>query len=105
PELLRIILTNNSLDEVVSNIEKNVRLSDSLTILKGRILGDSIDISDEFETQDLLQFYKLRNIIDQGESFGYELFPGIFLGPKLENAILQNDILDLLVKFYNNEVT
>ncbi|CAG8707104.1 16925_t:CDS:1, partial [Racocetra fulgida] len=105
PELLRIILTNNSLDEVVSNAEKNVRLSDSLTILKGRISGGSIDISDEFETQDLLQFYKLRNIIDQGESFGYEPFPGIFLGPKLENAILQNDILDLLVEFYNNRVT
>ncbi|CAG8716698.1 5663_t:CDS:2, partial [Ambispora leptoticha] len=105
PELLRIILTNNSLDEVVSNAEKNVRLSDSLIILKGRISGDSIDISDEFETQDLLQFYKLRNIIDQGESFSYELFHGIFLGPKSENAILQNNILDLLVEFYNNGVT
>ncbi|CAG8806400.1 18405_t:CDS:1, partial [Racocetra fulgida] len=28
----------------------------------------------------------------------------IFLDPKLKNAILQNDILDLLVKFYNNGV-
>ncbi|CAG8803137.1 4355_t:CDS:1, partial [Racocetra fulgida] len=105
PELLRIILTNNSLNEVVSNAKKNVKLTDSLTILKGRILGDSIDISAEFETQDFLQFYKLRNIIDQEEFFGYEPFPDIFLGPKSENAILQNDILDLLVEFYNNGVT
>ncbi|CAG8729407.1 5093_t:CDS:1, partial [Racocetra fulgida] len=104
-ELLRIILMNNSLDEVVSNAKKNVKLSDSLTILKGRISGDSIDISDEFEIQDLLQFYKLRTIIDQEEFFGYKPFSGIFLGPKSENAILQNDILDLLVKFYNNGVT
>ncbi|CAG8790818.1 17553_t:CDS:1, partial [Racocetra fulgida] len=80
-------------------------LSDSLTILKGRISGDSIDISNKFETQNLLQFYKLRNIIDQGESFGYKPFPSIFLGLKLENIILQNNILDLLVEFYNNEVT
>ncbi|CAG8754635.1 17486_t:CDS:1, partial [Racocetra fulgida] len=64
-----------------------------------------INISDKFETQDLLQFYKLRNIIDQEESFGYEPFPDIFLGPKSKNAILQNDILDLLVEFYNNGVT
>ncbi|CAG8757570.1 9913_t:CDS:1, partial [Racocetra fulgida] len=69
PELLRIILTNNSLDEVVSNAEKNIRLSDFLIILKGRISDSSIDILDKFETQDLFQFYKLRNIIDQGESF------------------------------------
>ncbi|CAG8583652.1 3366_t:CDS:2 [Racocetra fulgida] len=104
-ELLRIILINNSLDEVVSNVKTNIRLSDSLTILKGRRSDSSIDISDEFKTQNLLQFYKLRNIIDQGESFGYEPFPCIFLDSKLENAILQNDILDLLVKFYNNGVT
>ncbi|CAG8807039.1 10837_t:CDS:1, partial [Racocetra fulgida] len=63
----------------------------------------SIDISDEFETQNLLQFYKLRNIIDQEESFGYD--HGIFLGPKSENTILQNNILDLLIEFYNNGVT
>ncbi|CAG8645217.1 16694_t:CDS:1, partial [Racocetra fulgida] len=65
----------------------------------------SIDISDKFETQDLLQFYKLRNIIDQKEFFGYEPFSGIFLSLKSENAILQNDILNLLVEFYNNRVT
>ncbi|CAG8748725.1 19516_t:CDS:1, partial [Racocetra fulgida] len=103
--LLRIILTNNSLDEVISSAEKNIRLSDSLTILKRRISGGSIDISDEFKIQDLPQFYKLRNIIDQEKSFGYKPFPGIFLGLKSENAILQNDILDLLVKFYNNRIT
>ncbi|CAG8823458.1 11722_t:CDS:1, partial [Dentiscutata erythropus] len=37
PELLRIILTNNSLDKVVSNADIDFRLSDSLTILKGRV--------------------------------------------------------------------
>ncbi|CAG8811695.1 19985_t:CDS:2, partial [Dentiscutata erythropus] len=73
PELLRIILTNNSLDEVVSNADIDVRLSDSLTILKGR-----------------------------GEAFGFEPFPGTFLGPKSENAILLLDIHNLLVGFYNN---
>ncbi|CAG8776040.1 1194_t:CDS:1, partial [Racocetra fulgida] len=75
PELLRIILTNNCLDEIVSHAENDKRLSDSLTIIKGRISGGSIDISDEFESQDLLQFYNLRNIIDQREAFGYESFP------------------------------
>ena len=102
PELLRIILTNNSLDEVVSNADIDVRLSDSLTILKGRVSGSSIDISDEFETQDLLQFYNLRNIINQGEAFGFEPFPDTFLGPKSENTILPLNIHNFLVEFYNN---
>ena len=84
---MRIIVTNNCLDEIVSRVENN-RLSDSLTILKGQTLGGSIDISDEFELQDLLQFYNLRNILNQREAFGYELFPGTFLGPKAENATL-----------------
>ena len=86
PELMRIIHTNHCLDEIVSHIENDNRLSDSLTILKGRVLGGSIDISDEFETQDLFQFYNLRNIINQGEAFGYELFLGTFLDPKIRKC-------------------
>ena len=101
---MRIIVTNNCLDEIVSCVENN-RLSDSLTILKGRISGGSIDISDEFELQDLLQFYNLRNILDQGEAFGYESFPGTFLGPKAENAVLQLNILNHLIEFYNDAAT
>ena len=84
---MRIIITNNCLDKIVSCIENN-RLSDSLTILKGWISGGSIDILDEFELQDLLQFYKLRNILNQREAFGYESFSGTFLSPKAENAVL-----------------
>ena len=101
---MRIIVTNNCLDEIVSCVENN-RLFNSLTILKRWISGNSIDISDEFELQDLLQFYNLRNILDQGEAFGYESFPGTFLGPKAENAALQPIILDLLIKFYNDIAT
>jgi len=101
PELLRIILTNKCLDEIVSHAENNDRLLDSLTILKGRISGGSMAIPDEFESQDLLQFYNLRNIIKQGEAFGFEPFPGTFLDPKLENAVLPPDIQDLLIEFYN----
>ncbi|CAG8829354.1 4202_t:CDS:1, partial [Dentiscutata erythropus] len=37
-----------------------------------------------------------------GEAFGFEPFPGIFLGPKPENAILPTNIHNLLVEFYNN---
>ncbi|CAG8658433.1 36354_t:CDS:2, partial [Racocetra persica] len=40
-----------------------------------RISGSSMTIPDKFESQDLLQFYNLRNIINQGEVFGYESFP------------------------------
>ncbi|CAG8739728.1 16316_t:CDS:2, partial [Racocetra fulgida] len=58
-------------------------------------------IPDKFESQDLLQFYNLRNIINQRKAFGYESFPGTFLDPKLENAMLQPNIQNLLVKFYN----
>ncbi|CAG8763190.1 27322_t:CDS:1, partial [Racocetra persica] len=43
-------------------------------------------IPDEFESQDLLQFYNLRNIINQRKAFGYESFSSTFLNPKLENA-------------------
>ena len=101
---MRIIVTNNCLDKIVLRVENN-RLSDSLTILKGWTSGSSIDISDEFESQDLLQFYNLRNILNQGEAFGYESFPGTFLGPKAENAVLQLNILNHLIEFYNDAAT
>ena len=98
---MRIILTNNCLDQIVSHADNDNRLSDSLKILKRRKSGGSIDISDEFELQDLQQFYKLRNIIDEGEAFGNELFSGTFLDPKVEKAKLLFNILDLLVEYYN----
>ena len=93
------------MDEIVSHANTDDRISNSLKILKGRISSGSMAILDEFELQDLLQFYNLRNIISQGEAFGYESFPGIFLNPKLENAILQTDIQTLLVEFYNDAGT
>ncbi|CAG8764577.1 9241_t:CDS:2, partial [Gigaspora rosea] len=105
PELLRIILTNKCLDEIVSHADTDDRISNSLKILKGRISSGSMAIPDEFESQDLLQFYNLRNIISQGEAFGYKSFPGTFLDPKLENTILQTDIQTLLVEFYNDTGT
>ncbi|CAG8719555.1 7609_t:CDS:1, partial [Racocetra fulgida] len=83
--------------KIVLHIENDNRLSNSLTILKEQISGDSIAISDEFELQDLLQFYNLRNIINQEEAFGYESFSGIFFDLKLKNAILQPNIQNLLV--------
>ncbi|CAG8462200.1 5359_t:CDS:1, partial [Racocetra fulgida] len=89
---------------MVSHAKNNKRLSDSLTIIKGRILGGSIDILDKFESQNLLQFYNLRNIIDQEKAFCYESFPDTFFGPKSENSILNSDSLDLLVAFYNDTV-
>ena len=68
-------------------------------------INSSIDILNKFELQDLLQFYNLRNIFNQGEAFSYKLFPGIFLNPKAENTILQPIILDLLIEFYNDAAT
>ena len=100
---MRIIVTNNCLDEIVSRVENN-RLSDSLTILKGRTSGGSIDISDEFESQDLLQFYNLRNILNQRKAFGYESFSSTFLVQK-QKMLLQPIILDLLIEFYNDAAT
>ena len=101
---MRIILANNCLDQIVSHAENDNRLSDSLKILKERKSSGSIDISDEFKSQDLFQFYKLRNLINEGEAFGNEPFPGTFLDPKIENAMLPLNILDLLVEYYNNTV-
>ena len=102
---MRIILINKCLDAIVLHAKNDDRLSNSLSILKERISGSSVDIPDAFESQDLLQFYNLRNIINQEEAFGYELFPGIFLSPKLENAILQPNIQNLLIEFYNDADT
>ena len=62
---MRIILANNCLDQIVSHAKNDNRLSDSLKILKKRKSSGSIDISDKFESQDLFQFYKLRNLINE----------------------------------------
>ncbi|CAG8837839.1 1034_t:CDS:1, partial [Cetraspora pellucida] len=52
-ELKRIILANNCLNQIVSYAKNDNKLFDSLKILKKRKLSSSIDISDEFESQDL----------------------------------------------------
>src|SRR5260363_205416 len=96
---------NKCLDKIVSYADTDKRLSNSLKILKGRISSSSMAIPDKFESQDLLQFYNLRNIINQEEAFGYESFPGTFLDPKLENGMLQPDIQTLLIEFYNDAGT
>ncbi|CAG8840229.1 15223_t:CDS:1, partial [Cetraspora pellucida] len=55
PKLIRIILANNCLDQIISHTENDNRLFNFLKILKKRKSSDSIDISDEFESQDLFQ--------------------------------------------------
>ncbi|PKY50989.1 hypothetical protein RhiirA4_467785, partial [Rhizophagus irregularis] len=101
-ELIKIIQHNALLDELTSYADQNPHLQEVLIILKPRDSVRSLSMYDEYTDEDYKAFRLLSTTIEEGAAFGFEIFPGSFLGPSKKDVLLTQDIYLLLTEFYCN---
>ncbi|GBC30749.2 hypothetical protein GLOIN_2v1786147 [Rhizophagus irregularis DAOM 181602=DAOM 197198] len=101
-ELMKIIQHNALLDELTSHADQNPHLQEVLIILKPRDSVGSLSMYDEYTDEDYKAFRLLSTTIEEGAAFGFEIFPGSFLGPSKKDVLLTQDIYLLLTEFYCN---
>ncbi|CAB5385246.1 unnamed protein product [Rhizophagus irregularis] len=99
---MKIVQYNALLDELTSHTDQDLRLQESLEILKPRDSVESLSIYDKYTDEDYKAFRLLSTTIEEGAAFGFEAFPGSFLGPLNENVSLPKNVLLLLTEFYCN---
>jgi hypothetical protein len=101
-EFMKIVQYNALLDELTSYANQDPHLRESLEILKPRDLVGSLSIYDKYTDENYKAFRLLSTTIEEGAAFGFETFPGSFLGPSNENVFLPRDVSLLLAEFYCN---
>jgi hypothetical protein len=99
PEILRIMNENSFLQYYLSNCDEEI-LCTSLDIIKPKKSTGSLSVLDDFESDEYQNFIRLSCIEDES-AIGTEPFPGKLMNPCQETN-LPNDILDLLVEYYDN---
>ncbi|GES86822.1 hypothetical protein GLOIN_2v1776801 [Rhizophagus clarus] len=99
PELLRIMSENTILQYFLSNCD-NDHLFSSLKIIEPRKSVGSLAALDDFASDEYQNFIRL-SLIEEDSAYGTECFPGLLMKPRKETT-LPNQILDLLVEFYNS---
>ncbi|GBB94494.1 hypothetical protein RclHR1_23670004 [Rhizophagus clarus] len=98
-ELLRIMSENTILQYFLSNCD-NDHLFSSLKIIKLRKSVGSLAALDDFASDEYQNFIRL-SLIEEDLAYGTECFPELLMKPRKETT-LSNQILDLLVEFYNS---
>src|SRR6185437_8781335 len=89
-------MSESQIDDIISSGIK----TKGLKIFEGRPSVGSLSDTNELPTDGMYQFLmNLRNIIDSPVT-GSEEFPGSLLKPQIDNVQLEDQIHDLLVKYY-----
>ena len=99
PELLRIMNENSFLKYLLTNCD-NEHLRTSLDIINPKKSVGSLAALDDFESDEYINFIRLSRIEKESAS-ETENFPGVLMDLCYETT-LEKNILDLLVKYYNN---
>ena len=93
------MIENSFLQYYLSNCDEEI-LCNSFDIIKPKKLTGSLSALDDFESDEYQNFIRLSRIEDES-AIGTEPFPGELMNPCQETN-LPNNILDLLVKYYDN---
>lgn len=101
-ELLRIVMQNWRLDNLISNQLDDQKLIQGLKLIQSRPTTGSLAAYDEFEFDELRRFLDICNLNIDNTITGSESFPGVMLNPKKSEVKLPDDIYRLLVDYYNN---
>jgi hypothetical protein len=101
PELLRIIMQNWRLDDLLSAQMDNTKLAEGLKLIRPRATTGSLASYDEFEFSELVRFRKIYNLEVDNTITGSEFLPGEMMPPKRVNVSLPDDTYTLLVEYYN----
>ena len=101
PELLRIIMQNCRVDNLISiQSGNNQNLIDALELIKPRPTTGSLAAYDGFNSEELLQFRRMfRHNLDDTIT-GSELFPGELLNPIHDQVDLPDNLLRTLITYY-----
>ena len=98
PELMRRLMTETQVNDIISS-GLEVR---GLELLDKRPSVGSLSNTNELSTDEMYQFLmNSRNILKLPIA-GCEEFPGKFLAPQSENIQLNEQIYDLLIKYYED---
>jgi hypothetical protein len=82
PELLRIIMQNCRLDDLLSAQSDNMKLIDGLKLIQQCATTGSLASYDEFEFAELVRFRQIYHLEAEDTITGIEPFPGEMLSPK-----------------------
>jgi len=93
------MIENSFLQYYLSNCDEEI-LCNSLDIIKPKKSTGSLSALDNFESDEYQNFIRLSRIEDES-AIGTEPFPGELMNPCQETN-LPNNILDLLVEYYDN---
>ena len=96
PELLRIIMQNDRLANLIISQQDNTKLTKALHLVKARPTTGSLAA---YESAELYQF--MQNYQQELAATGSDPFPGEMLTPKKEYS-LPDSIYELLAKYYND---
>lgn len=102
PELLRIILQNWRLDNILSCQLNNDKLSKGLELLKPRTTTGTLAAYDELDYNELFRFRQIFCLEIDNTVNGSEAFPGEMLTPRKNRVSLPDDIYQILIDYYCN---
>ena len=102
PELLRIIMKNWRLDDLLSSQSDNQKLINALKLIQQWSITGSLAVYEDFEISELLQFRLIYNLLVEETITGSENFLRKMLTPSKMNVNLPDDLYNLLVEFYND---
>src|SRR5271154_2105243 len=102
PELLRIIMQNWRLDDLVSAQSNNIKLVEALKLIQPWTTTGSLADYDNFKSAQLYQFRKFFFQEVDDIIIGSELFPGEMLMSCRNQIALSDSIYQILIDYYNN---
>lgn len=102
PELLRIIMQNWRLDDLLSAQSHNTKLAEGLKLIQPRATTGSLAAYDNFEFAELSKFRQTYHFKIEDTITGVEILPGEMLPPEKINVSLPDNIYNILVQYYNS---
>jgi len=105
PELMRIMIQNNQLNDYKATIEVPNSIRKALRLLDPRPSVGSLGISEmhEYDAKQLQDFLLMSSEIFNNRFTDTEKFPGGFLSPEYSNIRLPSNLLRHLAGFYQTK--
>jgi hypothetical protein len=88
-------------NQINSIINSGMVDTKGLNILGTKPSVDSISETDEFTSDEIERYLLYLQNIKESPIAEYKAFPGKMLGPFLEKVLISNEMLDIMVNYYN----
>jgi hypothetical protein len=95
---MRQIINDNQINSIINSEMVDTK---GLNILGIKPLVGSISETDEFTSDEIEQYLLYSQNIKESLIARYEAFSEKMLGPSLEKVLISNEMLDIMVDYYN----